>query len=122
MFFSDCSVSQLAEFMERAQPSCLSKPSSIKNIALGPRCGNALLDPGEECDCGTVEVKLSVEANGTGCNILVIIGTLESLNISFGEGKYHLGLVWFPVCEVTANKRDGSGDSGHLKLEFGLKH
>nr|XP_046232317.1 zinc metalloproteinase-disintegrin-like BjussuMP-1 [Scatophagus argus] len=55
-FFSDCSVEQLAEFMERAQPSCLSKPlSSIKTIAVVPRCGNALLDPGEECDCGTVE-------------------------------------------------------------------
>ncbi|XP_038590920.1 zinc metalloproteinase-disintegrin-like atrase-A [Micropterus salmoides] len=55
-FFSSCSVKQLAEFMERAQPSCLSKPSdSVKTIAVGPRCGNALLDPGEECDCGTVE-------------------------------------------------------------------
>uniref|UniRef100_A0A8C4DH90 ADAM metallopeptidase domain 8b n=1 Tax=Dicentrarchus labrax TaxID=13489 RepID=A0A8C4DH90_DICLA len=54
-FFSDCSIEQLAEFMERAQPSCLSKPSSVKTIAIAPRCGNAMLDPGEECDCGTVE-------------------------------------------------------------------
>ncbi|XP_049418739.1 zinc metalloproteinase-disintegrin-like 2d [Epinephelus fuscoguttatus] len=54
-FFSTCSVEQLAEFMERARPSCLSKPSSIRTIAPGPGCGNALLDPGEECDCGTVE-------------------------------------------------------------------
>ncbi|XP_023262532.1 zinc metalloproteinase-disintegrin-like MTP8 [Seriola lalandi dorsalis] len=54
-FFSSCSVDQLAEFMERAQPSCLGKPSPVKTIVVGPRCGNALLDPGEECDCGTVE-------------------------------------------------------------------
>uniref|UniRef100_A0A7N9AW21 ADAM metallopeptidase domain 8b n=1 Tax=Mastacembelus armatus TaxID=205130 RepID=A0A7N9AW21_9TELE len=54
-FFSSCSVDQLAEFMERAQPSCLDTPSSFRTIAAGPRCGNALLDPGEECDCGTVE-------------------------------------------------------------------
>ncbi|TKS89487.1 Disintegrin and metalloproteinase domain-containing protein 8 [Collichthys lucidus] len=55
-FFSDCSVQQLAEFMERAQPSCLSKPpSSVETIAVSPRCGNALLDPGEECDCGPAE-------------------------------------------------------------------
>ncbi|KAK9529996.1 hypothetical protein VZT92_011536 [Zoarces viviparus] len=54
-FFSSCSVEQLAEFMERAQPSCLFKPSSSRSIAAGPSCGNALLDPGEECDCGTVE-------------------------------------------------------------------
>uniref|UniRef100_A0A3Q3K3I3 ADAM metallopeptidase domain 8b n=1 Tax=Monopterus albus TaxID=43700 RepID=A0A3Q3K3I3_MONAL len=54
-FFSSCSVEQLAEFMARAQPSCLHRPSSVRTITVGPHCGNALLDPGEECDCGTVE-------------------------------------------------------------------
>lgn len=54
--FSDCSVGQLAEFLERARPGCLLKPTSnTKIIAVGPLCGNAMLDPGEECDCGTVE-------------------------------------------------------------------
>lgn len=53
--FSSCSLSQLAEFLERAQPSCLQKPTSSRIIAVGPRCGNAMVDPGEECDCGTVE-------------------------------------------------------------------
>ncbi|KAM4526537.1 zinc metalloproteinase-disintegrin-like VMP-III [Fundulus diaphanus] len=54
-FFSDCSIRQLAQFMERAQPSCLHPPGRISTITVGPRCGNALLDPGEECDCGTAE-------------------------------------------------------------------
>ncbi|KAF7664059.1 hypothetical protein LDENG_00191100 [Lucifuga dentata] len=54
-FFSGCSEEQLAEFLERAQPSCLLKPSSDRTIDVGPRCGNALVDPEEECDCGTVE-------------------------------------------------------------------
>ncbi|KAM4623304.1 zinc metalloproteinase-disintegrin-like VMP-III isoform 1-T2 [Polymixia lowei] len=54
-FFSDCSEGQLAEFLERAQPSCLLKPSSVRTIDVGPRCGNAMLDAGEECDCGTLE-------------------------------------------------------------------
>ncbi|KAF3704093.1 Disintegrin and metalloproteinase domain-containing protein 8 [Channa argus] len=55
-FFSSCSIEQLAEFMERAQPSCLHKPSSsVKIISVGSRCGDNLLDPGEDCDCGTKE-------------------------------------------------------------------
>lgn len=56
-FFSNCSLEQLADFMARAQPSCLSRPpGSVETIAVAPLCGNHLLDGGEECDCGTVEV------------------------------------------------------------------
>lgn len=61
-FFSGCSVQQLSEFMERAQPGCLHRPVSVRTVAAGPLCGNALLDPGEECDCGTEEVKVSSRA------------------------------------------------------------
>ncbi|KAM8729894.1 zinc metalloproteinase-disintegrin-like atrase-A [Acanthopagrus schlegelii] len=69
-FFSDCSVQQLAEFMERAQPSCLSKPSSsVETIAVVPRCGNGLLDPGEECDCGTVEECKSPCCDASTCRL-----------------------------------------------------
>ncbi|CAL1600078.1 unnamed protein product [Knipowitschia caucasica] len=53
--FSSCSEGQLAEFLVRARPNCLHKPSLSQSIETGPRCGNALLDPGEECDCGTLE-------------------------------------------------------------------
>lgn len=67
-FFSDCSVEQLADFMARAQPNCLSKPpGSVKTIAVAPPCGNRLLDAGEECDCGTVEVKLVADKTFSGC-------------------------------------------------------
>ncbi|XP_034716654.1 disintegrin and metalloproteinase domain-containing protein 8-like [Etheostoma cragini] len=68
-FFSDCSLEQLAEFMERAQPSCLSKPSSVRTIAAGPSCGNALLDPGEECDCGTVEECTNLCCDASTCRL-----------------------------------------------------
>lgn len=69
-------MEQLAEFMERAQPNCLDKPISVKTFAVGPRCGNALLDDGEECDCGTVEVKPLVEASVAGCSRLLIFNGL----------------------------------------------
>ncbi|KAL6094389.1 uncharacterized protein ACO6RY_15811 [Pungitius sinensis] len=52
--FSRCSVEQLADFTERARPGCLRPPGSARGAG-GPRCGDALLDPGEQCDCGTVE-------------------------------------------------------------------
>nr|XP_015817954.2 zinc metalloproteinase-disintegrin-like protein H4 subunit A [Nothobranchius furzeri] len=52
-FFSNCSLQQLSEFMARAQPSCLHQPILVRTIAAGPLCGNGLLDPREECDCGT---------------------------------------------------------------------
>lgn len=84
-------MEQLAEFMERAQPSCLHKPSFVRTINVGPLCGNALLDPGEECDCGTVEVKITQKPNAVGCCRLVFFEILESLNIYVGEGRYHLG-------------------------------
>ncbi|XP_053496306.1 zinc metalloproteinase/disintegrin-like HR1a [Ictalurus furcatus] len=61
--FSDCSLDQLSTFLENANPSCLLDHPSSDRIYGGPVCGNAFLDSGEECDCGTVE-----ECNNRCCN------------------------------------------------------
>lgn len=53
--FSDCSLEQLTVFLDNANPSCLLDTPSSYKLYSGPVCGNAFLDPGEECDCGTVE-------------------------------------------------------------------
>ncbi|XP_041714361.1 disintegrin and metalloproteinase domain-containing protein 8-like isoform X2 [Coregonus clupeaformis] len=53
--FSGCSQEQLSDFLERANPSCLLDTPGSDRLYVGPACGNAFLDPGEECDCGTVE-------------------------------------------------------------------
>uniref|UniRef100_A0A9J7ZC07 ADAM metallopeptidase domain 8b n=2 Tax=Cyprinus carpio TaxID=7962 RepID=A0A9J7ZC07_CYPCA len=53
--FSDCSLEQLNGFLDNANPSCLLDTPSSSRLYSGSVCGNAFLDPGEECDCGTVE-------------------------------------------------------------------
>uniref|UniRef100_A0A672PVE4 ADAM metallopeptidase domain 8b n=1 Tax=Sinocyclocheilus grahami TaxID=75366 RepID=A0A672PVE4_SINGR len=53
--FSDCSLEQLSVFLDNANPSCLLDTPSSSRLYSGSICGNAFLDPGEECDCGTVE-------------------------------------------------------------------
>lgn len=54
--FSSCSQQQLSRFLEEVNPACLLNIPSTDRIYGGPVCGNAFLEPGEECDCGTVEV------------------------------------------------------------------
>ncbi|XP_007251367.3 zinc metalloproteinase-disintegrin-like batroxstatin-1 [Astyanax mexicanus] len=53
--FSDCSLDELSVFLENANPSCLLDPPRSDRLYQGSVCGNAFLDPGEECDCGSVE-------------------------------------------------------------------
>ncbi|KTF74724.1 hypothetical protein cypCar_00038414, partial [Cyprinus carpio] len=53
--FSDCSLEQLSVFLDNANPSCLLDTPSSSRLYSGSVCGNAFLDPGEQCDCGTAE-------------------------------------------------------------------
>lgn len=55
--FSSCSQQQLGRFLEQVNPACLLDSPSTDRIFGGPVCGNAFLEPGEECDCGSVEVR-----------------------------------------------------------------
>lgn len=55
--FSSCSQQQLGRFLEEVDPACLLDSPSPDRIFGGPVCGNAFLEPGEECDCGSVEVR-----------------------------------------------------------------
>uniref|UniRef100_A0A3Q2WEN3 ADAM metallopeptidase domain 8a n=1 Tax=Haplochromis burtoni TaxID=8153 RepID=A0A3Q2WEN3_HAPBU len=51
--FSSCSRQQLSKFLEEINPACLLNTPSTDRVYGGPMCGNAFLEPGEECDCGT---------------------------------------------------------------------
>ncbi|XP_072246483.1 disintegrin and metalloproteinase domain-containing protein 8a [Leuresthes tenuis] len=69
--FSSCSQQQLSRFLEEVNPACLLDTPSTNRIYGGPVCGNAFLEPGEECDCGTVEECKNPCCNATTCKLNV---------------------------------------------------
>jgi len=54
--FSTCSQSSLRTFLQNYDSRCLLDVPSEGELYGGPVCGNAFVEKGEECDCGTVEV------------------------------------------------------------------
>lgn len=54
--FSTCSQSSLRTFLQNYDSSCLLDVPNDGELYGGPVCGNAFVEKGEECDCGTVEV------------------------------------------------------------------
>ncbi|XP_062286492.1 disintegrin and metalloproteinase domain-containing protein 8a [Scomber scombrus] len=67
--FSSCSQEQLSRFLEEVNPACLLDTPSTNRIHGGPVCGNAFLEPGEDCDCGTVEECKNPCCNATTCKL-----------------------------------------------------
>ncbi|XP_074502550.1 disintegrin and metalloproteinase domain-containing protein 8a [Sebastes fasciatus] len=67
--FSSCSQQQLSRFLEEINPACLLDTPSTDRVYGGPVCGNAFLEPGEECDCGTVEECKNPCCNATTCKL-----------------------------------------------------
>nr|XP_046258531.1 disintegrin and metalloproteinase domain-containing protein 8a [Scatophagus argus] len=67
--FSSCSQQQLSRFLEEVNPACLLNTPSTNRIYGGPVCGNAFLEPGEECDCGTPKECKNPCCNATTCKL-----------------------------------------------------
>ncbi|KAI1894280.1 hypothetical protein AGOR_G00114190 [Albula goreensis] len=67
--FSSCSQTELKSFLEKANPSCLLDTPSTDQLFGGPVCGNAFVEAGEECDCGTVEECQNPCCNATTCRL-----------------------------------------------------
>ncbi|XDV44868.1 hypothetical protein PO909_013086 [Leuciscus waleckii] len=61
--FSDCSAKDFERLILRGGGACLRNQPSQDNIITVPRCGNGILESGEECDCGTPQ-----ECNNKCCN------------------------------------------------------
>ncbi|XP_074462070.1 disintegrin and metalloproteinase domain-containing protein 21-like [Larus michahellis] len=64
--FSNCSKKHYFDFIASGQGSCLNNiPESVMTLAL-QRCGNGILEAGEECDCGSeVQCKLDLCCDDT---------------------------------------------------------
>ncbi|XP_034407414.1 disintegrin and metalloproteinase domain-containing protein 8a [Cyclopterus lumpus] len=67
--FSSCSQQQLSRFLEEINPACLLDIPATHRIYGGPVCGNAFLEPGEQCDCGTAEECKNPCCNATTCTL-----------------------------------------------------
>ncbi|XP_015201918.2 disintegrin and metalloproteinase domain-containing protein 8 [Lepisosteus oculatus] len=67
--FSSCSQQELESFLNQISSACLNNVPSAGDLFGGPECGNMFLEPGEECDCGTVEECRNPCCNATTCRL-----------------------------------------------------
>ncbi|XP_028639831.1 disintegrin and metalloproteinase domain-containing protein 21-like, partial [Grammomys surdaster] len=67
---SNCSHSTMLTLVNDWDPCLSNKRSSYNNINYAiPRCGNKIVDDGENCDCGSFKDCLSDECCGTNCQL-----------------------------------------------------
>ncbi|XP_061088477.1 disintegrin and metalloproteinase domain-containing protein 8-like [Conger conger] len=67
--FSSCSYQDLGTFLQNSDPRCLMDSPHTDRLLGGPVCGNAFLEAGEECDCGTQKECQNPCCNATTCRL-----------------------------------------------------
>ncbi|KAG9275447.1 disintegrin and metalloproteinase domain-containing protein 8 [Astyanax mexicanus] len=99
--FSQCSKVALELFLQNHDSSCLLDIPKEEDLVGGPVCGNAFVEKGEECDCGTVEECKNPCCNATSCRLT------EGSACAHGECCHNCQLKQAgSVCRATAHDCD----------------
>ncbi|KAI5107940.1 disintegrin and metalloproteinase domain-containing protein 8 precursor [Silurus meridionalis] len=67
--FSSCSKMALETFLQNYDVRCLLNAPNEDDLVGGPVCGNAIVEKGEECDCGTLQECENPCCNATTCQL-----------------------------------------------------
>uniref|UniRef100_H2YZ98 Uncharacterized protein n=1 Tax=Ciona savignyi TaxID=51511 RepID=H2YZ98_CIOSA len=67
--WSSCSKDYLAQSIREGLGNCLLNVPDPSRLYGGPKCGNDIVEMGEECDCGGIEECSSLCCNATTCKL-----------------------------------------------------
>lgn len=59
--FSSCSTNNYEKYLMTRQPSCLMDKPDFMSVVTPSVCGNGYVERGEQCDCGTLEVRTTYD-------------------------------------------------------------
>ncbi|XP_078487165.1 zinc metalloproteinase-disintegrin-like NaMP isoform X1 [Ciona intestinalis] len=96
--WSSCSKEYLAQSITEGLGNCLLNVPDPSRLYGGPKCGNDIIEMGEDCDCGGVDECLSRCCNATTCKLI--------LGASCDTGPCCLGCQYSPagqICRDTNN-------------------